>query len=225
MVGNRPVTYVAGPTPVTIDQLRIGGAEFLVTSDVGANISARIWMGLFANEDVELDFANQKLKFFSQNHCPGEVVYWSNSYGAVPFRKAPMGNYLVMELEGKKIETSIGTSTSVTTLHADVAKRLFDIDLQSQDATVKGQGSASRQQFMDLTANGIAVMNAQVEVEPFTSRGCLLRERKGRDGATGYDQCYNVFPLQLGMNVLKRMRLYFANKESMLYFTSADAQQ
>ena len=223
-VGNRTITHATRPVPVMIGQLRITGVEFLVTSDVGGNISARVGLGLFGQADVELDFGNQKLKVFSPDHCPGNVVYWADSFGAVPFRQATIGNYLVMELDGKKIETGLGTSTAITRLHAEAAKRLFDIDVGAPDPKVPGI-RPERQRFMDLTANGIAVMNAQVDIEPFRPPGCRLREQRGTDRAAGYDQCYNVFPLQLGMNVLKRMRIYFANKENMLYFTAADAQK
>jgi hypothetical protein len=223
-VGNRTITHATRPVPVMIGQLRITGVEFLVTSDVGGNISARVGLGLFGQADVELDFANQKLKVFSSDHCPGNVVYWADSFGAVPFRKATIGNYLVMELDGKKIETGLGTSTAITRLHADAAKRLFDIDVGAPDPLVPGI-RPEKQRFMDLTANGIAVMNAQVDIEPFSPGGCRLREQRGADRAAGYGQCYNVFPLQLGMNVLKRMRIYFASKENMLYFTAADAQK
>ena len=231
-VGNRRITRITNPVPVSIGTYRIN-ADFLVTTDVdGADpVTVRIGIGLFARVDLELDFANQKMNIYSQEHCPAGVVYWANSFGAVPLRKAPAGNYLVMELEGKKIETAIGTSRQITTLRADAAKSLFGIEAEGRDAERAKLGDASppptRQQFMEMTANGISVMNAQVELDfqPQRSTGCRLQERKGVDRAAGYVGCFNVFPLVLGMNVLRNMRLYFAMEENMLYFTAADAQK
>ena len=78
---------------------------------------------------------------------------------------------------------------------------------------------------MELTTNGLSVMNAQVNLRELRGTSCRFREQKGADKAAGYVNCYNIFPLQLGMNVLKNMHIYIATKENVLYFTAADARR
>jgi hypothetical protein len=39
----------------------------------------------------------------------------------------------------------------------------------------------------------------------------------------GYDGCRGIHPLLLGLSVLSKLRIYFANKEKMLYVSPAGA--
>src|SRR5689334_1180221 len=67
----------------------VHGHTFAVTPDprAGADpVNDGIFdAGLQYCLDVEIDFANRKLKYFSPTHCPGQVVYWpAQQRGAVP---------------------------------------------------------------------------------------------------------------------------------------------
>jgi hypothetical protein len=53
----------------------------------------------------------------------------------------------------------------------------------------------------------------------------VLETATKRAGATGYDGCLGIHPLRLGRNVLAKLHIYIATKESILYFTSADARK
>ena len=70
---------------------------------------------------------------------------------------------------------------------------------------------------MSLTAKGLTVLHADLEL---VHADCGFR-RSMRDGAAGYDYCLGLFPLDLGLNVLKKLHLYLATKERNLYFTAA----
>jgi len=53
---------------------------------------------------------------------------------------------------------------------------------------------------------------------------CELGQSRDKAKAALHAGCYGAeAPLKLGMNVISKMHLYFATKESMLYFTAADA--
>jgi predicted aspartyl protease len=40
---------------------------------------------IMSNYDVDLDFADAKFSLFSQDHCPGKVVYWTkDAHAAIP---------------------------------------------------------------------------------------------------------------------------------------------
>jgi predicted aspartyl protease len=225
---------------VALGSLPFGKAEFLVVSqtpDIGSAIVPNpvvgtIGINFFSRVDFEFDFANRKLNLYSQDHCPGEVVYWADSFASVPMRKGELGEvYFLMELEGQKIQTVLSTGAESTILYTDASKALFNFDENSKDVTtetdVSGR-SSSHYRAMALTADGLAVMNAKIllrnRISPKGS-DCVVRKKIGKDKAAGYDNCYGPYPLMLGMNVLQRLHLYVATKEKMLYFTAADAKR
>jgi hypothetical protein len=74
---------------------------------------------------------------------------------------------------------------------------------------------------MKLRGEGIQIINAHITlIDRPQNDYCHLGSRSG---AVAYEGCYGVHPLQLGRNVLKKLRIYIATKEKVLYFTPADA--
>jgi len=78
---------------------------------------------------------------------------------------------------------------------------------------------------MALTANGLKISNADIAVGPGSgcAKGAALE--KDRDGAVGFYKCFGSHPLQLGMGVLKELRLYISVKDHKLYYTPWDAHR
>jgi len=189
----------------------------------------RLGMDLLSGSDVEFDLAHDKVNLFSTDHCPGSVVYWANQYAVVPMRRGPLKDlYFSMELDGKKVQTKLATGDHYTVLSSYVTKGLYGWDenapelgtLQTED------GKSQHYRVMALTSGALQVLNTQVRLYRDPS-GCMVAARVARDadGAVGFEGCENVYPLRLGMNVLKKLRLYLATKEQKLYFTLADAQK
>jgi hypothetical protein len=142
-------------------------------------------------------------------------------------RRAPLGNFhFPMELEGKKIETTLATGNASTTLTTDVTKRLYGFDEHSEDIeTDKEVGGRTRSHYraMALTTPGLNVTNSKVELVPRPDL-CHLDTGWGRDAVAQYSGCMgSEAPLHLGMNVLEKLHLYVATKESVVYFSAADA--
>lgn len=187
-------------------------------------IIGRLGMSPFSSTDFELDFAKHKLNVYSPDHCDGQVVYWADKYSTISWQTGALGNIVLpMELEGQKIEASLNTDASHTFLNSKVAKRLFNVDLPPPNKIEKPDGSIaygepSNVQFMDLTNNGLTVMNAEVAL--FLS-DCSIAANKDRGMI--YSDCIDRVPLAIGTNVLQKLHLYFAMKEKVLYFTAADA--
>jgi hypothetical protein len=98
-------SFALGRMHFAAEQLLLARAPepSLQTSDAGPIVGA-IGMDFFANIDFELDFKNRHLHVYSQDHCPGKAVYWTDTYASAPLRRAPLGNfYFPMELDGKKL--------------------------------------------------------------------------------------------------------------------------
>jgi hypothetical protein len=180
----------------------------------------------FQSVDVELDFANHTLKLFSQDHCANKAVYWSDMYASLPLRRDVLGNaYFPMELNGTRLETTLSTAEENTLLRADAARHLFGIDEHSAgvETLQGGMGCPCSQIRMRLSAKGLDVRNAMITLsEPAKAMDCVLFER---EGAMGYSECQNIYPLRLGMRVLQMLHIYIATKEKVLYFTAAHAAE
>jgi hypothetical protein len=182
--------------------------------------------------DFELDLAHRKLNLFSPDRCPGNPVYWSDTVASAPLYRGDLGTmYFPIELESKKVEATFAPSNRTTRLSTDVTKKLYGFDKTStgietkpsEDAEGDG-GSVSHYRAMHLTAPGLSVTDTPIRLsDPNRIGGCYLETRGRKGGGAGYSGCYNVYPMSLGQNILSKMRLYFAMKEHMLYFTAADA--
>ncbi len=176
--------------------------------------------------DVELDLAHNRIALYSADHCPGPTVYWADTAAKMSFRRGPMGNYYFpVELEGKKLEATISTNPT-TSLAEAVSRKVYGFDRRSPDVKwMRIGGSTSEPYFMAMkvTTEGFYVTNANVLLRSTWDR-CKVTLRKAPYEAVGFNGCINVYPLVLGLDVLKELRLYFATKESMLYLTSAKTQ-
>ncbi len=72
---------------------------------------------------------------------------------------------------------------------------------------------------MKLSGDGLQIINAHITlIDRPQNDFCHLGSQSG---AAAYDGCLGVHPLQLGRNVLAKLRIYIATKEKMLYFTPA----
>jgi hypothetical protein len=197
-------TYI--PKIATAKQFSIGSAQFknrdfFVPLNSVISITAQrdyssaqvigiIGMDVLANVDVELDLASRKMNLYSQDHCPNNVVYWSNVHDSVPIHLGPRGEfYFPMELDGKKIEATLSTWQATTTLSTDVTKKLYDFDSHSPDVeseTDTAGKTIAHYRAMQLDAVGFKVVNAHITLIDPRIGHCHLGTRFG---AAAYDNC------------------------------------
>jgi hypothetical protein len=233
--GTTTVEQMAIANGFAVGGARFKSAEFIVISDDALNPPSvgaaspvgMLGMDVLGHFDVELDVSKRKMNLFSQDHCPGHVVYWADAFDSAPIRMGTLGElYFPMQLEGKKIETTLGTGNVTTTLSTDVTRKLFGFDSHSSDIETETDATGAttaRYRAMKLSGEGIQIVNAHI----------MLIDRPPHDycslgssaGAAAYEGCLGVHPLKLGLNVLKKLHLYIATKEKVLYFTPADAHR
>jgi hypothetical protein len=172
--------------------------------------------------DLELDLAHLKLNLFEANHCAGEAVYWAPHYKVVPLLRDAFGDfYFPMELDGKKLEATLSTERSVTTLSTDVTKRVYGFDRDSTGIESETDGSGktiAQYRAMKLTAAGLSVTEEKVRLIDPPHNTCRLARK---NDAIGYTGCFYRYPLKLGTDVLKKLHIYIATKENLMYFTGA----
>jgi len=111
--GDKRVNEIAHVADFTVGRAHYGGVDFLVLPlkiarpSEGLPIVGGLGIDILDSIDLDLDFIHGKIGLFSQDHCPGQEVYWASSYDAVPIHRSALGDfYFPMELNGKKIQAT-----------------------------------------------------------------------------------------------------------------------
>jgi hypothetical protein len=182
----------------------------------GDGIVGGLGADIFSRFDVEIDIKNGKIVLFSGDHCPGKVVYWTKSaYAAVRLDMDLLSHSSVqMKLDGKAVSVALTLSETHAYMSMKAAKRIFDLDENSQGVTRVSDTSANTVRyhfpFKTLSVNGVTISNPKIDIDPG-----LLDCRPRR--------CYGGSDVYLGTEELKYLHLFFAYSEGMLYVTPADA--
>ena len=221
-LGGRPVTQAASFKPMQLGSLSFSRTEFLVdpfphpsTVYEGRLVAGSLAMDMLWPYDLELDLAKRKLALYSPGNCAGAAVTWSQHYGRIPLDFTALGGfYFTVEIDGKKLETSIATSLERSQMTVEVSRLL-----SSGSPNAPGEELT---RIVRLAAGGLVIPDKIQLIE--TPPGCELSAAGRPDGALGYDRCYGVFPLVLGRSALQNLHLYFANREKAIYSTVADVQ-
>jgi predicted aspartyl protease len=225
---------------ITVSSVNIGGSEgkdfdFLIEPDENAldpRLAGAIAKNILGNFDVEFDFVAKKLNLLSQEHCEGRVVYWSKTFADVAFRLDKNGNILVpMSLDGKAVEAMIDTASPTTRLDIAVARRLFGLKegapgVERIADAPAGSPVQYRYRFKSFSFENVSVENPLIDL---FDNAMKRSYRKETDGKLSTDRVYGAEELEtadviLGLNVLRKLRLYVAYAEQKLYVTAADAR-
>jgi hypothetical protein len=196
----------------------------------GLPIAGMLAMDILWHFDFELDLLQRKLILFSKDHCPGQGAYWAKSYGKIPMEVAEFGNmYIAVNVDGKKIEASFATSQSISVMSATVARRVFGITETVADTEPDSNGQVLLTKFFRPTSVSLGDLTI-----PEVSLGlmppplateithCTLSSRGRPSGAIGFNGCYGLYPLEIGVREMAKLRLYFAMGERVIYFTYAE---
>jgi hypothetical protein len=208
-------------------------SEFLVVPEATRYIDpadptiGALGLDFLGRMDFELDFKNKKMNLFSQDHCPGEGVYWADTYAASPLRRGKLGNaYLPFELDGKKIQAALSTGTEMTSLPTSLTRRMYGFDEHSPGIEIEKDAAGqikAQYRAMAITAPGLILNNTRVRLLT-QSPTCRLNVNSGPDSAAQYVDCLgDDAPMRIGLGVLEKLHLYFAMKDNFVYYTAADA--
>ena len=172
--------------------------------------------------DFELDLAHRKLTLYAHSHCGNQIFGDASNYNVVPLQRDAFGNmFFPMELDGRKLEALLTTSSPTTTLSTDVTKRVFGFDKDSSgidSVTDKNGNTTAQYRAMKLTASGLTLIDEKIRlIDPPSTSACHLA-RKGN--VIGYTGCLYRYPLRLGSDVLTRMRVYFATEDNVMYYSA-----
>lgn len=191
-------TYVANFSSLKIGKMRFDSPGKFLGMPVsqkegrrkqdGRTVFGVLGADILGAVDFELDLSRGKLNLFSQDHCPGQVVYWADDWGTAPLMVGKLGTiYFAAELEGQKVEAAFSLAEPFTRLNTDVTKRLYGFDEESpgvETGPLPGNPRAlGHYRAMELTAHGMSVKNVSILLAHPPSGGlyCAL-VTEGREG-------------------------------------------
>ena len=178
---------------------------------------------LLSSADVEVDPAKGEINLFAQDHCPGRVVYWSNSYATLPLQTDKAGHtYLMMDLDGKPLTVSLSYGLADNELGSRDAFRIFGIHDSSPGMNVvpgreRHGAPVHLYPFKTLTLGGLTIKSPKVFIEPQRRN-----EVCNPQSVYVFLRCYGNSQLKLGRHTLKSLHVFYAFKEKKLYVTAAD---
>lgn len=182
---------------------------------------------LMGKYDVELDFGGNKLNYFLPDHCEGQVVYWHPSVIAViPMTLKGTHLRIPVMVDGHRLSAELDTGSQNTNMSAAVAKRVFGLATDSPDAqalNVRGMSGAFGHIFTSLAFEGIEVRHPHIVILPDLV-GTKDADNTLQTGSMVKREDDNVdrADMLIGMNVLKKLRIYMAFGERKLYVTAAN---
>ena len=207
---------------VTLGRLHETDMRFEVNPNPLWGFKGRPYDGLVSDDlllryDFDVDFGNNTINLFSQDHCPGKIPDWkADKVAAVPVDiKKRVYLFVSVILDGKKVTAVIDTGIADTTMRTIRARRYFDLEKESSDPSVDIPGFPPMvgqiHTFSSLSFGDVTVKNARVTITRYKS---------------SEDELFHGVPqnepdLILGMNVLKYLHLYVAPKEEKLYVSAA----
>jgi hypothetical protein len=162
---------------------------------------------------------------FFQDHCAGQVVYWSNAYTTIPMTQQASGTIMVpMQLDGKEVDVGLESAETGSTMLLSAASRIFGIDEKSPGMSSTDDPRLLKYSFGKLSANGLDITNPHIVIvkDNPTSTNCKGQSRFSGFGET-ISKCYGSVDVRLGIPELRQLHLYLSFKEKTLYLTSADA--
>jgi hypothetical protein len=215
MVTNESITYEAAAEPVDMGGLSIHRMKFLAAPDdtFPAGVDGIISADILGNYDVEIDPAHMKVNLFSQDHCPGQVVYWTSAPAAAITMRGTdwVHNLFMADLDAHPIAASLDTSSARSYIVYHQAASTFGWD-SSPGAPVPNEGMPGdtgeySPLFKHLLLNGVDITNPRIVIQKFPES-----YNSGED-----------IPLWLGMNILRKFHLFISNKDHTIYITAANA--
>jgi hypothetical protein len=179
--------------------------------------------------DLELDFSADKLNMFSQDHCDGRVIYWTATPPAViPITLDGFHIVIPVMLDGHQERALIDTGDDDTMLYKSEEERLFSLTLGAADTPENAQGlngdptlKTYNHVFKTLSLGDVTVLNPHVIVIPNAAGRNMDQNQLAGNRTKTEKDLLETWDMIIGMDVLRKLHIYFAFKEQKMYVTAA----
>ena len=189
--------------------------------------------GLLGHDDVELDFAQNKLNYLTPTTCtdPDQIAYWPHAAVAmIPITERDGKIQVQVSIQGQSIPAVIDTSSPHTVMRRDIAELILGLkagtpDMMPDDGLRDGMGQKIyRHNFAQISlAKSVTATNVPALIQTNSMIHDLNRTPiLGSRAQFTADPKERIPGLTLGMDVLSQLHLYVVHGQQMLYATSAD---
>lgn len=227
---------------LNLGSIQSGGFYLHVSPD--PTVASAPYDGLLRNDvmwmyDIDLDFAHQRLNYFSPEKCKGAGIYWSpttiTSIPIIAYAGTQYGNqspiprlgatYVVATLEGHAIVALLDTSADRSFLNPAVAKNVFKLNTESFEPGEVNDGGtlikAGLHRFSSITLGGLTASNFQIAVPLDVKTESSQITHISRTQRQYYD-LHEILPdLVIGMDLLRHSHLYVSYKNDRVYVSAA----
>lgn len=205
-----------------------GSSQFMVTANPNVPFDGIIALDRMNRQDLDLDFAAQRVNYFSTDHCEGKVVYWPHQVLSVIPVTLEQGHIDVqVQLDGHLLRATLDTGSTRTNLRLDRAmeKLGFSPDAPAPPDTPKGNPERQiyPRRFSTLSFDGVTVANPLIIIQPLQYGGGKDDTATLASRAQHEDDVANRLSadMLIGMDILRHLHIYIASRESKLYVTEA----
>lgn len=151
--------------------------------------------------DLEFDLGHGMVRLFKRSHCLGDTVYWSDSHLELRYQDSYFGPRFDAVINGKPVTAALAPSAAMTVVDPD---RFEALGLTAQ---------AGKVTLDSLEFGGVRL--TRLTAGPF-----YVRPLDGDPGARLDPEARRDKPdLLIGADVLKRLRLFVAQDEKVIYLT------
>lgn len=203
---------------------KVTAKSFAVGTMQGSNVELSVappgGRGLFSLShmlpfDIDVDFGTDKLRFFSQDHCPGGVLYWQASVVGVLPMTIDKGRVTVpVEIDGKALTGVIDTAAMGLRFKDAVADKVLGL----------GEGMTGKSHTGMLRLNQLGLRNIKFDIvsNGAIESGSITATARNRSAAL--QNALAQPEVVIGMDLLRKLHLYMAFGEKKLYITPASAR-
>ncbi len=217
-----------------IGQLRAQDARVLVwpsRMSQDPQMGGVLGADLLRHYDIDIDLANRKVGLFSQDHCPGKVVYWTSDHVAViPMHVVNSGHIAVpVTLDGHEFDAILDTGSYNTYLSLEAAQNVYGLRPDSpelvRDSNANGPGGVPlyRHTFEALTLEGLKIANVPVVVWHNMLKFGVSQTPPIGSRLSDSDESGGVTDMMLGLHELRNLHVYIAYKEEKIYVSPSVA--
>ena len=214
LTGIHKSSQLAKVDSFSVGRAHVADMNFMIAPlPIADGVFAMDLLGLY---DADLDFGSDTLNYFSEDHCPGAGQYWAAPIVAVLPMSVDSDHHvsIPVELDGNRLNAYVDTGATETLIRADLASTNFGLTLGDGDTptagTLNGAGQIYAHTFKELTFGGVAIDTPQ-----FFFYGPNIEPTQPLSGTSAGPE------MIIGMDVLRKLHLYFAFGENKLYISQA----
>jgi predicted aspartyl protease len=192
-----------------------------------SDIAGLLGADFLRHYDIDLDFGAHKLNLFSQNHCPGKVIYWpADSVAVVPMHVINTGHIVVpVTLDGSAFSAVFDTGAFGTILTLEAAESYFGLKPGSPETPIASAASAGapfyKHVFRELSLEGIAIKNPTIFIRTDLMKHGMSQWTETGTRLSSAGESSGAADMILGMNELRHLHIFVSYKEQRLYVTAA----